>query len=78
MAVTTTQRLTMKFKDNQGNDFSIGLSKVKDLTNSAGKTLVNTAMDAMLTSQPYTKELAVKTGAYQTKTIQTDIEMTQD
>lgn len=76
MASVTTKKVTLKFLDNQGNNFSIGVSKVKDLTDAAGKALVNTAMDTMLTSQPYTKELAVKNGAYQTTTTQTDIEMT--
>lgn len=75
MAVTTSRNITMGFLDNYGNSFRVSLSKVKDLTDPAGKTLVNTAMDTMITSQPYNKELALKQSAYQTQTTKTDIEL---
>ena len=75
MAVTTSKRVTLKFNDSMGESFNVSLSKVKDLTDAAGKTLVNDAMDAMMAQQPYTAELAEKAGAYQTVTTKTDIDM---
>ncbi len=75
MAVTTTKTITLGFLDNFGDQFRVSFGKVKDLTDATGKTLVNAAMDAMITNQPYTKELAVKQSAYQTSTTKTDIEL---
>ena len=73
MSVTTTRRVTMQFDDTLGESFNVSLSKVKDLTDAAGQTLVKDAMDAMMTEQPYTSELAAKSGAWQTVTTKTDI-----
>ena len=75
MAVTTTKTITLGFLDNFGDQFRVSFGKVKDLTDATGKTLVNAAMDAMMTNQPYTKALAAKQSAYQTSTTKTDIEL---
>ena len=73
MAVTTNTKVTLGFLDTQGDKFNVSLSKVKDLTDQAGQSLVNTAMDTMINQQPYTVELDSKSGAYQTVTTKTDI-----
>ena len=76
MAVTTNQKVTLCFNDMDGEAFNVSISKVKDLTDETGKTLVGAAMDSMIYNQPYTTSLASKKGAYQTVTTKTDIEMT--
>ncbi|MDO4218863.1 MAG: hypothetical protein Q4C78_02610 [Synergistaceae bacterium] len=75
MAVTTTRTITLGFLDNNADPFRVSFGKVKDLTDAAGKALVNAAMDAIIINQPYTKELAAKQSAYQTQTTKTDIEL---
>lgn len=75
MAVETTQKITLGFIDTVGDKFDVTINKVKSLTDATGKTLVNDAMDAMVTNQPYLVELASKREAYQTVTTKTDIEM---
>lgn len=75
MAVVTTQKITLGFIDTVGDKFDVTINKVKSLTDATGKTLVNDAMDAMVTNQPYLVELASKREAYQTVTTKTDIEM---
>lgn len=75
MAVETTQKITLGFIDTVGDKFDVTINKVKSLTDATGKTLVNEAMDAMVTNQPYLTELASKREAYQTVTTKTDIEM---
>lgn len=75
MAVETTQKITLGFIDTVGDKFDITINKVKSLTDATGKALVNDAMDAMVTNQPYLVELASKREAYQTVTTKTDIEM---
>lgn len=75
MAVETTQKITLGFIDTVGDKFDVTINKVKSLTDATGKTLVNEAMDAMVTNQPYLVELASKREAYQTVTTKTDIEM---
>ena len=72
---TTNTRVTLGFIDENGENFNVSVSKVKDLTDAAGETLVNDAMDAMVTNQPYTVELAGKREAYQTVTTKTTIDM---
>lgn len=75
MSITTTNTITLGFLDDQGQQFNVSLSRVKDLTDATGKTLVNAAMDAMMTNQPYENELVAKRQAYQTETIKTSIEL---
>lgn len=75
MAITTARTITMGFLNNSADPFRVTLSKVKDLTDSTGKTLVNAAMDAMMINQPFTQELAAKQMARQRVTTDTDIEL---
>lgn len=71
----TTKRLTMVFIDGQGDDFNVSVSKVKTLTDTQGQALVNAAMDAIMTNQPFGTELDGKRTAYETDTTKTPITM---
>lgn len=75
MAVTSNRSIILGFLDNGADPFKVTVSKVKDLTDSTGKTLVNAAMDAMMINQIFTKELAAKQSARQRVITDTDIEL---
>lgn len=75
MAITTSTSVILGFLDNFGDQFKVTVSKAKDLTNAQGKVLVNAAMDAMITNQPFTSEIAIKQSAKQRQVTETDLEL---
>lgn len=75
MAVTTTRSTIFGFLDNNADPFKVTVSKQKDLTDGAGKAIVNAVMDAIIINQPFTRELAAKQQVYQREIKQTDIEL---
>lgn len=75
MAVTSNRSVILGFLDTSADPFRVTVSKVKDLTDSTGKTLVNAAMDAMMINQIFIKELAAKQSARQRVITDTDIEL---
>ena len=74
MSTETTKKLKMKFITDSGENFNVNLNYIKpNLAEGEGATLVNNAMNSIMTNQPFDRVLVGKNGAEIVETTTTDV-----
>ncbi len=76
MGIESTRKLKMKFKTIGGDDLNVILNYAKEgLKEGDGAALVKTAMQTVLSEQPFSETISNVNGAEIIETTTTDVEM---
>lgn len=76
MAIETTRKLKMMFKTTTGDDKNVILNYVKNgLTSGAGAAQVKSALQSVVTNQPFAETIDSYVGAQEIVTNATDVDL---
>lgn len=76
MATETTRKLKMMFKTDLGDDKNVTLNYVKNgLTSGAGAAQVKSALQSVVTNQPFADTIDSYVGAQEIVTTATDVQL---